>query len=500
MGLIKEALMKWLGIVPVETQVQFYIRENTTKELTTLKNQLWYRGDPTELEQFYVELAGVSLDGKSLIPMTRFWAAVPTDDVLIRKFHSGLPKLIVDKLASIVVDDMNEPEINGGAKQRWEDVAKENSFDELLKSAVTKVLAEGDGAFKLCVDQSISDKPLIEFYSGNNVDFIYKRGRLLEIQFFTDYFKDSKRFRLVECYGKGYVQYKLADASGVPVDLTVLPETAELADVVFDGDFIMGLPLKFYDSPRFSNRGDAIYEGKGDVFDALDEIVSTWLDAVRANRVKQYIPESLVPRNESTGAVRKPNVFNSYIVKSTDLGEEADNKIETIQGDISYEGLQSSYVTFLDAALQGIISPSTLGIDVKKLDNAESQREKEKTTLYTRDTLVGVLSKTLPKLVNIVLKTEDNMHNKTPSDYEDISFDWGQYANPSFEATVETVGKARQYGIMSLERCVEELYGDAMTDKDKLEEVERLKGESSVTVDEPGVNDDAKIVKGFGEG
>ena len=43
------------------------------------------------------------------------------------------------------------------------------------------------------------------------------------------------------------------------------------------------------------------------------------------------------------------------------------------------------------------MSPSTLGIDVKKLDNAEAQREKEKATLYSRNNIVGQLQKVLPK-------------------------------------------------------------------------------------------------------
>ena len=70
-------------------------------------------------------------------------------------------------------------------------------------------------------------------------------------------------------------------------------------------------------------------------------------------------------------------------------------------------------MTALDLCLQGIIS-STLGLDVKKLDNAEAQREKEKTTLYTRNAIVEALQEKLPELVsaainayNILLKKAD---------------------------------------------------------------------------------------------
>lgn len=492
MGFITNLVAKWLGIAPAQQALDITIRESTTQQITTLKNKLWYRGDPAELEQFYQQFGSMSLDGMSRIAQTRFWAAEPTQDVLIRKFHSGLPRLIADKLASIVVDDMNDPELDAGSLQRWEEIAEENTFDELLKDAVVKILSEGDGAFKICVDSDVSQMPLIEFFSGNDVEYTYKRGKLLEILFYTEYFENTKRYRLVETYGRGYVHYSLRDDLNKEVPLTLLPETEMLVDVSFDGDFIMGVPVKFYNSAKFKHRGEAIFEGKGDNFDAMDEIISTWLDAVRAGRVKQYIPEQLVPRNEETGALRKPNVFNQYILKATDLSEDADNMIEVIQGQVEFQGLLTSYVTFLDACLQGLISPSTLGIDVKKLDNAESQREKEKTTMYTRDTIIGVLQKVLPRLVEIALRTQDVMASKSPNTEYEATFEWGQYANPSFEAMVETVGKAKQYGIMSIERCVEELYGDTLTTEEKEAEIALLKEEANATleVDQPSVNDD----------
>lgn len=68
----------------------------------------------------------------------------------------------------------------------------------------------------------------------------------------------------------------------------------------------------------------------------------------------------------------------------------------------------------------------------------------------------------------------------------------GEYANPSFESQVETVAKAKQGGIMSIERCVEELYGDSLDEHCKEEEIARLKAEQGIQdVEEPAVNMDA---------
>ena len=59
----------------------------------------------------------------------------------------------------------------------------------------------------------------------------------------------------------------------------------------------------------------------------------------------------------------------------------------------------------------------------------------------------------------------------------------------AFESQVETVAKAKQGGIMSIERCVEELYGDTLDEHCKNEEIARLKAEQGIQdMDEPGVN------------
>ncbi|MFR8313777.1 MAG: hypothetical protein ACLVBP_16305 [Ruminococcus sp.] len=135
----------------------------------------------------------------------------------------------------------------------------------------------------------------------------------------------------------------------------------------------------------------------------------------------------------------------------------------------------ASYITALDLCLQGVISPSTLGIDTKKLDNAEAQREKEKTTLYTRNAIVKALQEVLPGVVSMCINADNILHNKSIEEVK-VNIPFGEYANPSFESQVETVAKAKQGGIMSIERCVEELYGDTLDDHCKEEEIARLKG------------------------
>ena len=488
---LKGFILNWLGIEPAAHETQILVHEAITHGANVLKNQLWYRGDPSELEQFYKQLAETDACVYSAVIKNKFWASLPNGNVRVRKIHSGLPAMMVDTLSDIVVNDLLDPEIDEGLKERWTDFCKENEFEDILVDAIQKVLVTGDGAFKINIDTDLSEQPLLEFYGADQVDYEYKRGKLQAVIFKTEYCDKGKKYQLHEKYGKGTVQYKLFGPNNKEYDLNTIPETEGLVDVVFTGDYIMAVPLKVYKSPKHKDRGQSILDKKADAFDALDETLSTWLDGIRASRVKQYIPENLIPKNEE-GIPLKPDVFNPWIAINGHIAEEDNGKIETVQGEFTTAALLESYITWLDVCLQGILSPSTLGIDVKKLDNADAQREKEKTTMYTRDTIIKALKCSLEKLFDAVLKTQDNMLSKTPPEegYE-ATFEWGQYANPSFEAQIETLVKAKQGQIMSTEKIVEELYGDSMDEEERAEEVARIKAEYSggMSVEEPSIGD-----------
>ena len=161
------------------------------------------------------------------------------------------------------------------------------------------------------------------------------------------------------------------------------------------------------------------------------------------------------------------------------MGQNAQNRIVTEQPGIPHDSYLATYITALDLALQGLISPSTLGIDTKKLDNAEAQREKEKTTLYTRSSLINHINEVFPQVIQSAIAGYQLWH-EADINIPECSVSFGEYANPSFEAVVETVAKAKQGGIMSIEASVEEVYGDTKDDDWKAEEVQRIKAQTGV--------------------
>lgn len=447
------------------------IQEYVSFEDNCIKNRIWYRGDPSEIEQYFKQL---QVDNVS---KSRFWASVPSEGT-IRKFHTGIYSIIIDTLVNLILSDFQRLESEETTLNEWQEIADDNSWDsDLLRDAITDTLVVGDGVFKISYDPEISKHPIVEFVSGEDVEIITKRSRVVEYRFYSYFAKKDKKYKLIESYKKNAIDYKLVDEHDNDVDLNSLEETQDLTPLKWNGDYFLCVPMRFYKSPKHNDRGMALLDRKSDNIDALDEVVSQWIEAIRDGRVKTYIPESMLPKNPETGEVMRHNAFDNKFIKTQEsMKEISSDAISQVQADINYNAFVESYASMLDLILQGVVSPSTLGIDLKKTDNADAQREKEKTTLTTRGKIVDTLIEVIPRLINTVLKCKNGISEK-PTKYTDVEIKvvFGEYASPSFNDKVIVLKDASASNIMSIEKIVEELWGDSLSDKEKSEEVERIK-------------------------
>lgn len=481
---MRNMVRNWLRIQPADDQT-ITIRETTGFETNCMRNRIWYRGDASEIEQLFKAL------GQDTVSAARFWSAVPsTTDV--RKAHSGIPAIMVDTLAYLIKSDLNEVKFgneNAGAEE-WEEICKDCDFAEIVGAAVSDVLAVGDGAFKISIDPQTSAFPLLEFWAADHVDYIRKHGRITGVVFKSEYCTKKKTYQLNEIYQPQSITYALYDGEK-EIDLKTIPELAEYKPIKYDGNFSMAIPLCVFKSPKYPGRGRSIFDNKTDAFDAHDEIISQWIDAVRAGRVTKYIPENMCPRNPKTGEVEAPNSFGSRFMQvKSPVIEGAISQIDTVQPDIKYDAFLQSYTTTLDMCLQGVVSPATLGIDIGKMSSADAQREKKDVTGYTRGAITDALEKVLPRVVSAMLQAYDAMQNRPVRIYEpEVSF--GEYAAPDFNSRIETVSKAATSNIMSVEAMVDELWGASKDDDWKEAEIARLKELRGIeTVEEPSVGGD----------
>ncbi|MBQ8358635.1 MAG: capsid protein [Oscillospiraceae bacterium] len=476
---VKSMIRNWLEIQPASAK-GFTIREPISFETNVMRNRIWYRGDASELDQLFKALA------EDAVCNARFWAAAPQDES-IRKAHSGLPGIMVDTFVALVAADLDDIDFDGDehAKGEWEQIAKENKLPELISNAIAETLVTGDGAFKLNIDTNISSSPILEYWGADSVEYVYSHGRVQEIHFLSAV---GERGRILkEIYKPGSITYKLMQNDHeLPLDAE--ESTADLRPVEFSGDFMLAVPMRFWPSSRWRGRGQSIYDRKNDAFDAHDEVISQWLDAVRSGRVQKYIPASLIPKDPETGALQKPNSFGSHFVAiETSNKENAQDEIKTIQPEIRYEAFLASYTATLNMCLQGIMSPATLGIDVGKMSSAEAQREKKDVTGITRNAITSALEETLPQVAQIALAAQDILSGGTPGTYN-ATVTFGEYGAPDFDSRVQTVGSAAGSGVMSIEAQVDELWGSSKDDEWKKQEVARIRYERGITeLPEPDV-------------
>ena len=155
---------------------------------------------------------------------------------------------------------------------------------------------------------------------------------------------------------------------------------------------------------------------------------------------------------------------------------KVDNSIQTTQPQLNFDQYSQEQKAILDFILTGILSPATMGIDVAKKDNADAQREKEKVTIMTRNTVIASETQILKELFQITMAMKDYMDGKgvSLSDY-DVSVKFSGFANPSFEGLSQVLTPMWQAGAISDEMFGNKLYGDSLSAEEKKREIEALK-------------------------
>lgn len=128
--MIRENMRSFLRIEPANAQT-IQIQENLDFDGNAARNRIWYRGDADELSQMYKLLPGDC-------QRDRFWAAVPTYGLNIRKIHTGIPGIIVDLLVSIQCI-----EYKNGARHTLSEYSR-----MCIKTATTRSYLTGEGEMR----------------------------------------------------------------------------------------------------------------------------------------------------------------------------------------------------------------------------------------------------------------------------------------------------------------------------------------------------------------
>lgn len=501
---------------------------------------VWYLGDTRVLNDYYANLRKQKAAGLIDVDIWRFWGYPKLN---IRKIHSGLPKSIVKALVDTCFadgftlafdgDKLVEDGKMGILAARWEEIDERLHFSQQqVKDAMKFTMVYGDGAFKFSFRQDITDDEAmmdaqayameytdlspqqamqlakrkntrvegmwLEFVDKTGVKNItMSKGEPVSITFITDYDFNKKTYQLEEEYGRGYIESKLycfdSEHKRTHVTMDSIPQTNGINPLWLAPDgynHVLAVPVMFETDIVDKNRGQSWYDGMYSKFDAVDEIMSEWMDAYRKGKVKHFIPEDMVPNDPETGKAIWTNFdeFSGvYIKTASNMAEGSDrNRIDTVQPDIAYEAYETGYKEMvMDICQQCGIAPATLGINVSKMQSGESQREKEKLTLATRSGLTNTLGSIISTVIARALEVEDILVLKRqPAEYE-VSITFGEYSSPTFDARVEVLSKACPgKSLMSMTALVEELWADSKSDEWKAKEVICMQNESGLPMTE----------------
>lgn len=491
-------------------------------------------------------------DGGGMIPIfanskNYFWA-ISSREYDFKRTHSGLPNAIVSllanslgtpvvKISKMVPQDPDEDDVKEAIEngceiprknyEKAKDYYKTLRINDILKQInfwtnysrkfVPYTLVLGDGAYFPTMAQG-DDHPGVVFYDARNVDFDYTGSSITAVtarRYYTirPTFDDPERkpndYVLYERRGTkmlsdgstaatiSYKLYTLADRTrltlGEEVPLTDIKETAGLKDIVLPGfDRMLAVPVMWGEDAE-TRRGMPIFYNKMDLLDDLDQSLSQRSSTCRRSTPIDYISEDVLDYDDDGKPVMPHTYDRRFLVTkhSRNALSDASNKpIETSQPQLNFDQYNAEALELTMEICSGIVSPASLGLMLARNDTAISQREKEKTTLFTRKTVIDNDKRALSNLFDLLLDLDDFAKAKNPEDFANkeytVNIDYPEYANPSFDAVMQSLQGAFASGMISPEQLVNKVWGDNLSDEERENEIEYLKEQkkSSVVPDE----------------
>lgn len=448
----------------------------------------WYEGDSDKLLQLYTSNMLYEYQTEPLHDRNKrsyFWSVASTE-IDIKRTHSGQPRNIIDTMVNLVglpIIRASEPEYN----DKLNKILKDNDVHALFQQEqMPRTLVEGWGAFKIDFDKTLRSTPILLYYRADEVDFIYKSNQLLAI-IYKNYYTDKKgdHYVLFETRRQERVLstadnkwhsnliiekdlFKLyGDNNLVKKDLKDLPQLADIEPKLIINDYegFLGCPCIIFQPDDSTVYGRSVFTGKIDLFDDLDQCLSQAANTVRRSTTRVYINNNYLERDSKTGMPIMPSDYDcKYVMLNGALGADGlstggNEPIMTIQPKLDFSQYSDQAVRILIQIMSGFMSPATMGIDIAKKDNAEAEREKEKVTMFTKRTIESKEIKIYTEISNELLCAQELMDTGGISKHGyDISVEFEELANDSFESKSETLLMLYNAGVITPEMFVRSLY------------------------------------------
>ena len=472
---------------------------------------VWYSGDIAALMDLFQKDATTYNEYQGM-----FWNVVLDTD---RKVHSGLPRLIVSKMPTVIFGSgyqvecvvYNEDGTVNEEKSSVVNMAKDMLFEKLdlhnkLMQGEEKKSWSGHIAAKMSVDPSISNSLILEIYDRRYFDIYKPRGVLKYIDFKTYYETVKEKYVLRERYttnedGMAVIEnhlyiYKNGEEKEVP--LTTLDETKELEEIkVFTIKGMLALEMPNIVAQDLINGNPY---GRSDIqssstYDALDEIMTAIVEEIRDNKTIRYIPENMIMKNSDGGFIKFNDRIKNFMKVSGDKDQNGNNTITTtVIDDKTLAHYEKYKILIANACNQSELSPLSLGITgLESITSSDaSTRERSKTTLEMRNKKVILWKAFMKKLFTQLMIVNDYVSAKPLGinyDTLDINVNFNDYVGTTIEERLAIWGAGMVGGYVSVEEGVNRIYADEKSKEAKQEEINQLKIEKGIAIESPEVLD-----------
>jgi A118 family predicted phage portal protein len=196
--------------------------------------------------------------------------------------------------------------------------ATQAALDTLLETGLHPALLEGGelasglgGVYPRVVwDTAVSDRPWVGMVAADAAVPEFSYDRLRAVTFWTVVHKDGRTVvRHLERHEPGVILHGLyqgtAGQLGKPLPLAAMPETADLLPVIETGTRLLTAsyipnvrPARAWrHRPAARGLGQSDFAGIEPIFDALDEVYSSWMRDIRNGKGRVVVPASMLDSN-----------------------------------------------------------------------------------------------------------------------------------------------------------------------------------------------------------
>lgn len=479
------------------------------------ENFAWSKSDPATLFKLYTKYRdnngmparqGRSKKGIDRVVESNWWYAklfIDNEEGVENavRYSTGVSAKIPSTMASLCMGngfnysielENGDEDEDSEAVESLDYLTKENNLYALLFKAFRTQSWAGGLAFKWSLHPEF-DTPIIEVYSPMNYSYRAIAGRIVEDIFNKYYYREEYNYKLEERYGVdkegSYITYQLYNSSNISKDnkwieceLSELEDTKNLRDIHIKGYFkklSKYVPNKAINSEfPDSLYGESDYTGSFGALNFLDESYSTYAQELRDGRLLKYMPDTMGEFDDA-GATYPSFLRSTHLITKGGIGQDSDEKIEYMQGDVdsvkSEQAIKTNYMVVLNNAG---LSPLTFGLTgLEALDaTAQSQQEKEKVSIRTRNTKLELMEPVVAEMLAVgydiyqiftSLVTSENGVLATTIKPSKITFKFEDYIIKSKADRVTETTAGLTSGVYDLATAIDYVHDDK-TDDEKI--------------------------------